>query len=390
MKEKAIANVAFACKSTCVDVTHKKRGRPPLRAEETSMRHHETSADNTTASAGLRQATTTSPSTTATSSQPRRVHSHRATSSREIRPMTDLQTPYEGFGNDSQRWSFPFSPSRARGYAPLSPVRHGERPFSSGGLPRHMPPATVTTAGSLVRSPPNMTLTSPPDTVVGPRRQPYSYPGPIPIPQIASQSQYEHPPVGGPLSPYPDRNRASVPTSWPSMNKSTLPLPRDRGASYPESPVRLPPILPALSSTGPGPSPNAGFVPRFSDPYPGPRWSWSSRGSDIFGREDQNQSQGHVQSRPPSQVGAVESVSPRTQLTQSQTYDMRHASGDPRSRHSVAISPLTVPIDLGQRLAAVTGTGSGSGEPAKPETEDNDGSRPKKRQKMSLDDIVND
>ncbi|KAJ5488496.1 hypothetical protein N7539_003386 [Penicillium diatomitis] len=124
--------------STCIDVTHKKRGRPPLKAEDSSLR-----AMSNVQMESLTAATEREPATTST---PARTLGHRATLSREIRPMPDLQRlsqrvqpaftssmrASEGPQSQSQRWSASVFPLTRPLESPRSTVSALEqRPVSS-------------------------------------------------------------------------------------------------------------------------------------------------------------------------------------------------------------------------------------------------------------------
>lgn len=382
--------------STCVDVTHKKRGRPPLKAEEASLRPYTAQFDNPVTPAELQQRSTTTPTTP----QPTRTHGHKPTPSREIRPVTDLQVSHGGTGN-LQRWSFSVPPSQPRGDTSpsLTIGSLGRRPFSSGSSHQHMAPGAFPAAGGF--NPPTLEpshqLSTAAAAAAGTGRPLSSYAHQAPLLPAVSQPQYQQPFVGERIAPFLDRSTAPAPApvlapmsaNWLPISERPLPLSRDRCESYPESPVRLPPILPSIATTGPDSSPSH-HVPRFNDPYQAPTWSWSLRSRENFSREGQGQDQ----PRPSSQPGPVEPVSPRTQLHHQSPYESTHGHGDLQARHGGAIPSLTMPTSYqGQPLsmAASIGldTGTTSGEQSKAGTEGRD-SRPIKRRRMSLNDMVND
>ncbi|KAI9930570.1 hypothetical protein AWENTII_007469 [Aspergillus wentii] len=338
--------------ATCVDVTHKKRGRPPLKAEEPSLRPYATQLGNPAAPGEPHQA-----------SQPRRTHMHRATSSREIRPMTDLQVsggPAGAIGlrasaGHPQRWSTSVFPHTVD--PSLSMQGHlGHRRFSSSGS--HY--ATAQAPGFIP-------MTGGFSPVMGAGRMPPGMGRPLSsyanqvMPPTTSPPQY-HQAFGGPISPYMESSR---PINRPPMGDP--PMPRDPHEAYIESPVRLPPIFPAMTNVGPTPQ-SQGH--RLSDPYPAP---WSYRAQDEFTQER----------RPPPPQGLMEPLSPHTQFQHatSESVYPEPVSGHPgpippvAERHHVHLSPTHLRDEQP----------GGEGEAG----EGSDG-RPTKRRKMALDDMVND
>lgn len=339
--------------ATCVDVTHKKRGRPPLKAEEASLRPYSTRFDQSSASGDL-------------ASQSSRCSLHRTSGSREIRPMTDLQMTgaHPGsMGLPPQRWSTSMFTPQAVDPALTMPGNPGHRRFSSAGsiqpLGAAAPPAPgfVPMGGPL--SPVFGGSRMPP--VMG--RPPSSYANQPFQPQTTSSPTYQ-PLYGG--SPYMSRQ---------PMGES--PLSRDPQESYLESPVRLPPIYPPMPSAGASP-PGQGH--RLSDPFP---TSWSPRTREEL-----------PPVAPQHQPSLMEPVSPHTQTShyhhgpttgatdfsfpQQQTIPRPPESITPAHRHSVHLPSSTT-----HTHARDKGVQSGA------EGESGDG-RPTKRRKMALDDMVND
>ncbi|CAI7655221.1 unnamed protein product [Penicillium pancosmium] len=275
---------------------------------------------------------------------------HRATSSRELRPMTDLQAMGEPSPtvatmrmprNQPHRWSASVFPlTRPMDPSPPMPGNAGRRPFSSSGPasyaagPPHPPPAFIPmTSGfnpvlNTAAAPPGMDRRYPP------------YGGPALPPPTSPQ---QHQPAGTPYLPYTESPASTVhqPMSDPRMP----PGPRE---PYLESPVRLPPIHQATAS------PVSHHAHRLSDPYPA---TWMNSSSS---REENREP------RSPHQR-SISSTGPL----------------DPIPRHLGPID-LPSPIPLGHsppipaQHHAPSSTEAETGEP-----------RPVKRRRMALDDMVN-
>ncbi|KAL4886657.1 hypothetical protein BJY04DRAFT_213416 [Aspergillus karnatakaensis] len=329
------AHVASACAS-CVDVTHKKRGRPPLKAEEGSLRTYSAQIDNSGAPGDL-------------GSQQRRSM-HRATSSRELRPMTDLQqihgTQAGAMGvrlapGQPQRWAGVVYP-HAIDPSLVTQRGIGHRRFSSSGSTQSLtavsPPGyapvpvgynATLAAGRLPAS-------------VGRPISAYPNPGSHLTP---SPPQY-HQQYGVPISPYLENPRmmSRVPVGEGSA-------PRDPREGFAGSPVRLPPIYS---------SPVVNPQPQPSDPY---ATGWSPL-------QQQPQEPHYLQ------VGYAEPISPQGQLRQAGPdvgYMSQLGVVSPTERQSQH-KPSTIAYD----------------EQREQETDDGEASRPTKRRKMALDDMVND
>ncbi|KAL2854042.1 hypothetical protein BJX68DRAFT_38379 [Aspergillus pseudodeflectus] len=333
--------------STCIDVTHKKRGRPPLKAEEGSVRTYATQMD-TRGGLGDQGAQT-------------RRSMHRATSSRELRPMTDLHMHSSQAGpmgvrltpGQPQRWPIVYS----NGIDPALTTQRamGHRRFSSSGSAQSMtavsPPGYVPMAAGY--NPALAAGRMPAGVGVG--RPIPTYPGQG-LPHVPSPPQY-HQPYGVPISPYPEGTRA---VNRIPMGESAVPVPRDprESMSMAESPVRLPPIYP---------SPVSNPQPRLNDPYS--TWSPSQQHQPPSQMQDPRQQQ-------QQQSGYVEPTSPSNQMRQiapEMSYLSQLGGSSPSEGHPQQL-PGTRTHD--ERRGS--------------DTEDGDSSRPAKRRKMALNDMVND
>ncbi|KAJ5933319.1 hypothetical protein N7454_005648 [Penicillium verhagenii] len=350
--------------SSCVDVTHKKRGRPPLKAEDSSIRPYTTHADHPAV-----------PAESQSSMAAHRVTLHRPTSSRELRPMTDLHamtSPSATTGSraprsQQQRWSASVFPL-TRPIEPLSTVPNSgvRRPFSSSGAPSdpssgHPPAAFIPMTSGF--NPVIQTGTM----AAGLDRRFPTYGGPA-LPPPTSPPQHHHH-SGVPFVPYSESPSGSLHQVIPDPR--IQPVPREQ---YLESPVRLPPIHHATASAGPplaGPPPPG--VPhhahRLSDPYPG---IWKS------GREETRRDpRAPISLQRP--IGSMFAHSPHHQRSSSSTTGPR----DPIPRHLGPID-LSSPVQLGHSPPLGIHPAPSTTE-SDPEPEQ----RPVKRRKMALDDMVN-
>ncbi|OJK04649.1 hypothetical protein ASPACDRAFT_38210 [Aspergillus aculeatus ATCC 16872] len=343
------AHVASAC-ATCVDVTHKKRGRPPLKAEEASLR---------TYAAHLDRATAGEPH----GSQSRRTHMHRATSSREIRPVTDLQmmggqagaTAMRASSGHPHRWSASMY-SHALDPAMTMQRSIGHRRFSSSGSvhsmtatspPTYVPmPAGYNPALGMGRMPTGAGrhLSSYTQQALNPATTPPQY-----------QQQFI------PMSPYAEATRMAN-----RMPMGEMPVGRDLREGYGESPVRLPPIYAPTMGT---PAHVSQGHRLSSDPYPA---VWSSPMREDY------LSQEHRQHMPPH--GYIEPISPDSQMRPGGSDS---AYVDPALRHLGSMVPGTE----GQSLHLSPSQAQTEQSAAEAHSQD---SRPAKRRKMALDDMVND
>ncbi|KAJ5873777.1 uncharacterized protein N7529_002207 [Penicillium soppii] len=291
---------------------------------------------------------------------PRRTAMHRATSSRELRPMTDLQ----GLGDASSgvrtphRWSASVFPlTRPMDPSPTMPGAGGRRPFSSSGpsshsVPTHphAPPAYMPLAGGFN---PALKVNAMPG---GMERRFPTYGGVPALPPPTSPPQHQPPPVGMSFLPYTETPSTAI---RPPMGDPRVPLsPHD--PYHVESPVRLPPIHQATA----GPPPPH-HVHRLSDPYPS---TWT-----LPGREDSLHD-----TRPPLHRSAGPAFN--YSLPHQRSSSITSANMDPTPRH---LGPVELPSPI-----QITAGSSPSIPRAEPPNEA-EGDRPIKRRKMALDDMVN-
>ncbi|KAJ5629043.1 hypothetical protein N7490_011271 [Penicillium lividum] len=337
--------------ASCVDVTHKKRGRPPLKAEDSSIRPYTTHADHPAVPAESQSVTA------------HRSTLHRPTSSRELRPMTDLHaigSPGATAGmraprGQQQRWSASVFPL-TRPMDPAATIIHQgvRRPFSSSGAPSDpslVHPAFIPMTSGF--NPVIQTGTIPPG--LDRRYQPY---GPA-LPPTTSPQQHHHSGV-----PFYAESPSSLHHTIPDSR--IPPGPRE---PYLESPVRLPPIHQATASPGPPPG-MPHHAHRLSDPYPG---LWST------GREESRMDpRGPPAQRP---MGSMFAHSPHHghQRSSSSTTGPR----DPIPRHLGPID-LSSPVQLAHSPLLGVRTA-----PSTTESDPDPEQRPVKRRKMALDDMVN-
>ncbi|KAL3471119.1 hypothetical protein BJX99DRAFT_267001 [Aspergillus californicus] len=320
---------------TCVDVTHKKRGRPPLKTEEGSIRPYTTQMD----SRGL-------PGDQGLQS---RRSMHRATSSRELRPMTDLQMHGQAgpmglrlAPGQSQRWPMVYP----HGIDPSLTSQRiiGHRRFSSSGSTQSL--TTVSPTGYThmpVGYNPALAAGRPPPGAG--RSISYSNQGMHPVPSPPQYQQY----YGIPISPYPENTRVA---SRMQMGESSTP--RDAREGVAESPVRLPPIYPSPVANSQPPQPPQ--THRSSDTT---TWSPSQQYSQELRQ----------------QAGFMDPISPSNQMRQSA----------PEFGYMNQLGGVS-PIEGQPQQLPSTRTYEQRG----PESDDGDPSRPTKRRKMALDDMVND
>jgi hypothetical protein len=341
-------------KSTCVDVTHKKRGRPPLKAEDSSLRSYTTHLDNPTIPA---EAQPTMP--------PQRTIMHRATSSRELRPMTDLQ----GLGDVSSagvrtphRWSASVFPlSRPMDPSPTMPGAVSRRPFSSSGPPSYSVSTHPYVSSAYMPMTGNFNPALKVNTIpsgMERRFPPYGVPA---LPPPTSPPQHQPPPVGTPYLPY-----AETPgnPSRPPMTDPRVPLsPLDPYTI--ESPVRLPPIHQATA----GPPPPPHHVHRLSDPYP-TSWTLPGRDEPFY---DPRTAPLHRSAGPAFNYS----------LPHQRSSSITSVTMDPIPRH---LGPVELPSPI--QIPSGSSPSITRGDPPSAESEDHD-NRPVKRRKMALDDMVN-
>ncbi|KAE8144414.1 hypothetical protein BDV25DRAFT_171576 [Aspergillus avenaceus] len=334
--------------ATCVDVRHKKRGRPPLKAEDTSIRTYGSQTDNPATSGDQHAA------------HPRRAM-HRATSSRELRPMTDLQMPGGPPGAFGLRVSAGQPPRWPGAMYPqamdpsLSMQRNlGHRRFSSSSSVQSL---TSVSPGSFVPMGGYSPVMGTTHVPMGVGRPLSSYGNPVGHP-ASSPPQY-HQPYGVPYSPYPPNTRVVN-----RMPVSEQPLPQNPRENYMETSVRLPPIYPPTM----GNPTHGSHGQRLSDPYPS---AWSSpRTREELAQQEPRHLPTH---------GTMEPISPNSQ--------MRQAAPE-LSYGALLRQPITVGPSIQDQPPHEPSTRARD-EHSTAEI-DNDESRPAKRRKMALDDMVND
>ncbi|KAL1969154.1 hypothetical protein VTN77DRAFT_408 [Rasamsonia byssochlamydoides] len=350
--------------ATCVDVTHKKRGRPPLKAEETPLRPY-TAVEG---SVSQREALQTTPSS--------RPHAHSRTSSREIRPITDLQFPRPGgygAGTGSvgmepvvthpRRWTTYPSPQMSAPLSVMIPGIQGQRPFSS--------PVPLPSSGGT--HPQTPFITSPGAVFSPPEFRPmpsYTDRPHVVTPPTISPQQYQQP-FALSLSPHVQSPR--TPTR-PAERAATS---REAHDPYQEPGLRLPPILPSARAFEQSPPTH-----RRSGSYPYPT-AWTSQRTQV----QEQQSQPRLLESPPSLLerlpGQPELRSPFPSVSRPPGLGFEHDRP----------SPITQ-LRQGREQSAATAP---SGSEARPErwrreeSDEGDNNRqPTKRRRMALDDIVND
>lgn len=335
-----------------------------MKAEDSSLRSFTTHMDNPGVSAEVQPSATS-----------QRGVMHRATSSRELRPVTDLQgipdssstAPLQIPRGQPHRWSASVFPlTRPMDPSPTMPNTVGRRPFSASGPPTYAtqpysPPAFVPITGGFnpvlkaAAMPPGMERRFPPYAApaLPPPTSPQQHHLPAGVPYLA----YTEPPSSS-IHPHPAHPHSH--SHQPTIDPRLPPGPREL---YLESPVRLPPIHQATASSGP-----PHHAHRLSDPYPA-TWT-SSREADP--REPRSPS---LYQRP---ISSVFTHSASHQRSSSQTGPL-----DPVPRHLGPIE-LPSPVALGQSPSIERRA------PDVPSTEsESQEQRPIKRRKMALDDMVN-
>ncbi|KAL4973267.1 hypothetical protein BDW66DRAFT_168754 [Aspergillus desertorum] len=349
---------------SCVDVTHKKRGRPPLKADEGSIRTYATQMDHRGAPTDQGQ---------------ERRPMHRATSSRELRPMTDLQLQAQAgiMGGrlppgHPQRWPIVYphtiDPS-------LSQRTIGHRRFSSSGSTQSL--ASVSPTGHIpIPTGYNPALAAgrmPPGIGVGVgvgRPIPYPSPGMHPQP-TPSPPQYQA--YGVPISPYPENPNPRVMSRIPMGDAG--PSPRDPREGYMESPVRLPPIYPSpVPNAQPSTLPQA-QTPRASGPYSG---TWSPQQHRQEQQQMQEPRQDFMGSISPSGQTRHAQATAGAGVGQRQTQSQLGLGSSPGAQAQQLPASCLYDEQRGQE--------QGRGH----QTDEGEPSRPAKRRKMALDDMVND
>lgn len=343
--------------ATCVDVTHKKRGRPPLRAEETTLRGAPPLESSAASREQYHQATTG------------RGLGHSKTSSREIRPITDLQysRPPEHGTAGLGSGTIPMVASSGRWQPFPSPqilsAGHSQRPVSSSGPPPA--PSSINYAPSPF-IPFHGTTYSPsagaPDM---PAVLNYSErPSAITPPTVSPQQYQQH---------YPPSLQSHISPQTPSRGLDLAGSSLGFRDPYNEALVRLPPILPSPPTFAPH-APT--YSHRRGDSYPTVA-TYQTLSSP------QHELSPHVQESPRSML---ESLPTRTELRSPfpsipGTQNVMPPGPDERSPHrrmpqsqSTIMSPTAEPVNQRRR---------------KSEASNDENPQPAKRRRMAVDDIVN-
>ncbi|KAL1999437.1 hypothetical protein VTN02DRAFT_4518 [Thermoascus thermophilus] len=354
--------------STCVDVTHKKRGRPPLKAEEAPLRPYTSPFEDAT-----RESPQISPSSS-------RGHFHRRTSSREIRPVTDLQFSRAGDPGRAgsgglgpavvqpPRWPpSMFSPPQTLVTSPSMPGGLGPRPFSSSGVLQHAlatqapSPYIQSSAGGLPTAPVSGGGHHPVEI----SRQGPPYLGRS-LPPTVSPQLYPQPYQTAPSS-YIDRPRTPPAVTEPPVSRELQP-------PYFESGLRLPPILPPTKPVAESvPIPSAH---RRSDPFPTP-WSFRERQGPL------------VEPRQPAAPREPRDPAPHQPVASSyQRFppELVHLDVSPRQQPG----PSAPAAPMHSSSPELTPVRAQAGQPRRPAAEGDGSPRPAKRRRMALDDMVND
>ncbi|OXV11587.1 hypothetical protein Egran_00655 [Elaphomyces granulatus] len=344
--------------ATCVDVTHKKRGRPPLKAEEAPLRPYPAVEGPATPRVSL----------PATSSG--RSPAHARTSSREIRPITDLQFARSreympglgGSGLDSpaghpQRWPLAF-PSPPQGSPTARPTHGnlGQRPFSSP-VPLHQSgpayqqnPYTYPAGGAYATP---GAYSSPPDTT----RQ-YLDPSHLHSPTVSPQYQQSFPVA---LSSYVEGSQSQ--TRPPAQERSVVS--RESSDPYPKPPLLLPPLRPREFSHAP-----PGHRRSDSHPFPAALSQWRRQEQDREFRQYEP-SHSHELSEPSSSQP-----------------DTRSPPSVSRPSHVLEQDRATMTSHARQQQQSLLGTQLGIRRGRRDDDDENE--QPTKRRRMALDDMVND
>ncbi|KAK2763333.1 hypothetical protein FQN54_009969 [Arachnomyces sp. PD_36] len=382
--------VASGKEATCKDVTHKKRGRPPLRAEESLMRHFETPFGLPDPSREPRLQM--SPPVT-------RPNQHRRTSSsREIRPVTELRFPPRpgdpsvehgrpgvGIHPHPPLWA---APPPAMSSSPLTQATasHGDhaapRPYSSGSANQTtQPPPSPFSFSSPGGRPPHhypspATRAQPPP--------PYRGYGPPTIPPPSTQQQQQQSSLPAPFTPYHNprpRSPHRPAISEPNIPSTTGPSPRDNAArphSAESSPseFRLPPIL---SSSPPTAGPDSTHQQRRGEMVPPQvptRISYEQAPSQNRPREVSNP-------YPPALQPAFQATSA------SQSRPATAHQLPPSLEAPPTLPPLLISSQPAETPTSARESGSQNSATTTSPEETEDGSRPAKRRKMALGDMVN-
>ncbi|CRG86606.1 hypothetical protein PISL3812_03616 [Talaromyces islandicus] len=334
--------------STCVDVTHKKRGRPPLKAEEAPVRTF-APAEGSVISGEQFQISTA------------RGHGHSRTSSREIRPITDLQYArprgHSTAGSSVGAENIPSHPPRWQpgGQGPLTSPAPAPPPLYAG-VNYPSSPFTRSPVTAFANPAPSSELRS---------LLMYNDRPPVITPPTVSPQQY-HQHYAAPL-------QSHISPQTPNRPGDTTGPPLDLQEPSRDLGIRLPPILP---------SPTA-----FTHGSPAHSHQRSGSYSDISGY------QGPKSPRQVSQVQALPQESPRSFFDPSSRVELRSPFPPmPRPRTMMSGLDQKSPLSQAQHLQRGLGTET---EPElergrKIEADREDNPQPTKRRRMAVDDIVND
>lgn len=339
-------------------MTHKKRGRPPLKAEEAPVR----TFDSTEGSIATRDQFQISSG---------RGHGHSRTSSREIRPITDLQyarprghsitgpsVGAENIATHSSRWQPLVSQA--------GPVSSSRRPLTSPAPP----PPSFTGAGYSPSPYTHSTVSTFSNPAPGPELRSllmYNDRPPVVTPPTVSPQQYHQhyaPPLPSHINPQtPNRPVDTVGSSFDTQEPS-----RDHG-------IRLPPILPSPTTYAHG--------------SPAHSHQRSGSYSDLSGY----QGPGPRSPRPGSQTQVPPHESPRSFFEPSSRVELRSPFPPmPRSRTMMSGQDQKSPLSQAQQLQGgpETAIEQGYERRRKSEADREDNPQPAKRRRMAVDDIMND
>ncbi|PGH18415.1 hypothetical protein AJ79_00484 [Helicocarpus griseus UAMH5409] len=382
--------------TTCVDVVHKRRGRPPLKAEEGPLRPYEPTFNHPE---------TSRPQPHSTSPISQFYSSHRrASSSREIRPSTELRLSRTSsdIGGEYGRPRPSPAASNAHMWAPPTPSRAiPPSPPISSSFPGQAPLSIGSSQHSGAHNTP----------LFSPERRASAYflrdvgdiSRPMPpfrgekLPPNQSPRQYQHhapappPPSGAPYFSGPGSPHG--PLSSPPLSASSSA--RNFPFSGPgQSQILLPPLKP--STTGPEfeSSQSSQRVPSAPAPSPAPPPSLPSlqTGRQPPSRVDQIQeledSRPHP-TQPPFQPAPFSPGSSGPRLLDS----YRPAPLPPPAQPQSQPQPQQQPSLRRQSSFSAADTWQPAQQEKTPPTNDPEReteSRPAKRQKMALGDMVND
>ncbi|KAL1955437.1 hypothetical protein VTO42DRAFT_8530 [Malbranchea cinnamomea] len=342
--------------ASCVDVTHKRRGRPPLKAEEGPLRHYESKFNQPVAPRVLPQSHST-------------AFGQRYWVSREIAPMPGLtpHAPSDPRKSYSNTWKTEplavHSPSQTTSTPVVLPqVGISATPLPTVAPSRHGPLKGYSPTGVHsfafkpdIKSPELTRRLS--DSVSSLRR----YPAEQQINFLPSS----HLPHRSPLPGHSDVQAMQRPSTTGGLNVPPLRLPS-------LSEFRLPPILPSSSSLSNDERPThlATATQRFTSQQ------WSHPESQNLGTMDMRRSQSY------------------TQLPGGVSIDQEMRTFEPQLQRHPLLSPPSLSYGHSATSRAQSDTfplqWSLHANPRASLKEDESDARPTKRQKMELGEMVND